>query len=234
MRWYTIVLAILLLLGLTLMLRFGVRLTSRAGRTSLALQVGGISVLRLPLGEKRPPKVGKKKKEKKKETARRAEQKDAGKKEELSRLLAAANDAGFVLETLRKGLSVTREKLLRRIVVNRLTVHIAATAQEPMKTTLQYGALSASVWGAAAALSHLVRLRRRDIVLVPDYGAVSCTVELDIQAWLRLWQIIAAIAGYAALWREVRGILESRAAESKGKTPSPAQGGAKPAAPAQA
>ena len=65
MRWYTIVLAILLLLGLTLMLRFGVRLTSHAGRTSLALQVGGISVLRLPLGERRPPKVGRRKKKKK-------------------------------------------------------------------------------------------------------------------------------------------------------------------------
>ena len=66
MPWGRILLSILLLLGLTLMLRFGVRLTSRAGRTSLALQVGGISVLRLPLGEKRPPKVGKRKKRKRK------------------------------------------------------------------------------------------------------------------------------------------------------------------------
>ena len=236
MRWYTIVLAILLLLGLTLMLRFGVRLTSHAGRTSLALQVGGISVLRLPLGERRPPKVGRRKKKKKEETAPRAKQKDADKKEELSRLLAAASDVDFVLETLRKGLTVTREKLLRRIVVNRLTVHIAVAAQDPMKTTLGYGALSASIYTAASALSRLVRIKHRDIALAPDYAGVACTVVLDIQIWLRLWQIVFAVAGYAALWRETLDILKKKAADGakeQGNT-APAKASSNKSAAAQA
>ena len=143
-------------------------------------------------------------------------------------------------ETMHKangvGLAAPQVGLLRRIVVNRLTVHIAVAAQDPMKTTLGYGALSASIYTAASALSRLVRIKHRDIALAPDYAGVACTVVLDIQIWLRLWQIVFAVAGYAALWRETLDILKKKAADGakeQGNT-APAKASSNKSAAAQA
>lgn len=190
MPWGRILLSILLLLGLTLMLRFGVRLTSRAGQDKPGPS-GGRHIGAAPApGREASPEGGEKEKREKERDrpARRA--KGRWQKRGALRLLAAANDAGFVLETLRKGLSVTREKLLRRIVVNRLTVHIAATAQDPMKTTLQYGALSASVWGA-----------RR-------HSAILCAFAAGTSSWCGLrCRLVHGGAGHSGLAAAVAGLL---------------------------
>ena len=215
MRWLFVLFVVLVLLALMQALRFGMRLTSGGGKTCLAVQVGGLSVFRLRFGEKRPPKLKSRKERERdaaKERKKAKEEKKPKKEGELSQLLSAADDVGFLLESLKKGLSVPTERLLKRIVVSRLTIHVAVGTRDPMMTTICYGALSASVFTAVATLTHLVTVKRRDLVMVPDYGSASTTLELDIQLWLRLWHFTHAAAGYLALWREIKAILKQRAA----------------------
>ena len=202
----------LILLAL-LFLRLGVQITVLDSAVCIAPQLAGITLRRINPWNEKPLK--RKRRKKQKENASRendAKRKDSWK---LKELLRASDDFGVLLESLRKGISLTKERLLRRIVVNRFHLDIAVADCDPMRTTIGFGALSAGIYSAAAALSHLVTMRQRRISIYPSYERQTCQVSGEIQIWLRLWCLLFAALGYWKLFQEIRTLSDSHALKEK-------------------
>jgi len=214
MPWYVLVPLVLLgLLLLLLPLRIGVRVTGQGGSFEIGIQLGGLTVYRIRPGG--PPRV-KSRKSRQKEQKKKADKAAAPKKEKegpsLTELIRISEDIGFLLRQLLAGLSITKRRLLEKIVIDPCTLRLAVAGEDAMATTLSYGGLSAAVYGGAAALSHLVTLRRHDILLWPDYSRSEPDLTLELRGYLRLYHILSALFGYLAIAREVLALLKQRKA----------------------
>ena len=195
----------LILLAL-LFLRLGVQITIQDSAVCIAPQLAGITLCRINPRDEKPLK--RKRGKKRKENApgeNDTERKDLW---DLKELLHASDELGLLLGSLKKGITLTKERLLRRIVVNRFQLDIAVADGDPMKTTMGFGALSAGVYSAAAALSHLVTMRHRKLLIYPSYGRQTCQVNGEIQIWLRLWCLLFAAIGYWKLFQEIRALSD--------------------------
>ncbi|MBQ2697156.1 MAG: hypothetical protein IJF59_00655 [Clostridia bacterium] len=214
MPWTVLVPLVLLgLLLLLLPLRLGLRITGQGGAFEIGVQLGGLTVVRIRPGGPPRVKTAKKRKKEQQKEQQKADKQGEKKGPALTELIRISEDLGFLFAKLKEGLSVTHRRLLQRIVVGHLRLDLGVSGGEPMSTTLAYGGLSASVYGAAAALSHLVTLRRHDIVLWPAYHLPESTVTLDVRCWLRLWHLLWALFGYLAIAREVLALIKERKAQ---------------------
>ena len=194
--------AIGLILLMLLFLRIGIRITIQNGTIRIAPQLAGISLCRISPQKDKPIDLKRKTKKRKPEERKTEKDRSWG----ISELLRTTDNLGAFLSLVKKGLTLTKERLLRRIVVNRFALSIAVGDRDPMKATLGFGALSAGVYSAAAALSHLVTLKHRRISLYPDYAGQTCRVDFDFQMWLRLWNLLFLLIRYWKLLSEIRAL----------------------------
>lgn len=104
-------------------------------------------------------------------------------------------------------------KLLRRLQVKQLTLHIIVRGEDAHKTAESYGRLNAGLHGGLAVLRNFVKIRRTDIRLTPDFSGSG---ESEVRAYILLRAIPARLLGavlsfaITAAWRFLRILMKNK------------------------
>lgn len=80
-------------------------------------------------------------------------------------------------------------RLRRRLVVTKLIFHYTAGGDDPADTALQYGRVSAAVYGMMPEVSRIFNVKHRDISVAVDFDIPKPQIELEISMGLFVWQL---------------------------------------------
>lgn len=81
-------------------------------------------------------------------------------------------------------------RLRRKLGVKQLVFHYTAGGDDPADTALQYGRVSAAVYGMLPAVTKSFNVKRQDISVNVDFDIPRPLVELEIDIGLFVWQLI--------------------------------------------
>ena len=161
---------LLLLIGLTLSAKVGVRVVFGKELTAF-LKIGPVTKQVYPLPEKAKGS-GQKKEKRKKQKEKRQFTWEAV-RELLADLRLPVLDA---LNCGRKGLHV---RVLR--------LHLTVSDRNPAAAAQRYGKLNAFLWPLLAAVENLVCVERRDVTLALDFSAGASSAEGELFVTIRLY-----------------------------------------------
>jgi len=195
MKALIIVIAVILLIAL---LRFGVSVRYSDGGLALTVNAGPVRLRIYPprkkaeKSRKKPSRasVEKKPRRKAKRKAKGQETEKPGKFEAFSEILSA-------------GLNVLN-RLRKRLLIKRLTIHYVFAGDDPMKTALWYGRSTSAVSAVMPALERNFRIRRSDIRTSADFGIDKPLIYADAAISLALWESLYILLAALPVLRTVR------------------------------
>ncbi len=146
------------------------------------------------------------KKKKRRKVKKEAEKAAAsGGKRELSQLELLLREEGplgaarMLMETAKLA-GTAAKRALAAITVDRLVLTIVVAAEDAAETATDYGKVCAGVYPALAVLETVMRVRRTDIAVAPDFlretGEVRGELRLHIFPLRLVWAGIRFFAGY--------------------------------------
>lgn len=81
-------------------------------------------------------------------------------------------------------------RLRRKLGVKQLVFHYTAGGEDPADTALQYGRVSAAVYGMLPAVTKSFNVKNQDISVNVDFDIPKPLIELEIDIGLFVWQLI--------------------------------------------
>lgn len=96
-------------------------------------------------------------------------------------------------------LKTTLRSLVRFITVRKLALCVRVGGEEADDTAVRYGQISAALAASLEALSQLVRIKRPQIRVLPDFTAYKTEARLRMIVWI--WPFGVIGAGIAALFK---------------------------------
>lgn len=216
--WILLVLGgLLLLLFLLLLLPLSLRL-SFDGELKLRIRYCGIPVYRYPprAGKKEKKKAPKFSKKKKKGQKPGKTGKANDKLAQLSALLREDGPsavAAYLTELVRLTATGVR-RLLDTVRMDRLSAELVVATGDAAETALQYGRLCGLVYPAEAALEGLLRIRRREITLRPDFLLEKGTAKLLLRAHALPLRLLIEVPRYLLALLKLGDTPEEELAEN--------------------
>lgn len=162
------------------------------GEFSARIRVLGVPVVLTPPSE--PKSVRSSVKPKKKAVEK------SSKVKELVALLKQDDLAG-TLHFLRAvaGLAAkTVGRVLRSVTVSRLDLQMMIATDDPATTAQRYGQVCSVLYPALAGIESVVRIRRRNLRVEPNFLTEQSAVRFDIRLRMSIWRLLGA--GIALLW----------------------------------
>jgi len=203
----------ILLPAALLALRVGFRLRIDPDSCKVHIQIGGFSVACIPVYPATPPSVEKPKGTKvRKEKAKKQPKKDKPSKQpaDAQAILKAVGGLEGAYTLVRTSLETISERLIKRIVFNRLLFDVRVADKDMMKTTQLFGTLSAVLYPMMAWITHTFTVRHYRLNLTPDYAATEFEVVADVQAWLRIIHVPRTILALRPLIMLVLSALRQK------------------------
>lgn len=197
--WVLLVIgALLLLLFLLLLLPLSLRL-SFDGELDVRIRYIGIPVYRYPKSERKQKKEAAKS-GKKKEGKQKAEKSGKAKPQmaQLSAILKEEGPAAVAayLSKLARLTATGVRRILAAVRVDRLLAELVVATGDAAETALQYGKLCGVVYPAEAALEGIVRVRRREVTLRPDFLLEKGSVKLLLRAHAMPLRLLIEVPRY--------------------------------------
>ncbi len=140
--------------------------------------------------KKEEPKEEKKEEEKEKKPA---EEKPNVFKEVIE--LRGVDGAVDLLSEFSSLLSKFGGGLVKHFVVRKLVVHLAITGSDAADTAIKFGAVSAAAFPAIGVINSAAQLKKRDIIIIPDYTGSVDTQKVYIHTSYRLLSLIVVALG---------------------------------------
>lgn len=81
-------------------------------------------------------------------------------------------------------------RLRRKIGVTKLIFNYTAGGIDPADTALQYGRVSAAVYGMLPEVCRIFNVRRKDISVNVDFDITKPKIELEVSVGLFAWQLV--------------------------------------------
>ncbi len=201
--------ALYILLGivglLLLVLLFPVSLrASFSGEFTVRLRVLGIPFTLYPLREKKPARPAKSARQKRKKKAAKAQKKPSEEKlsASIGRMLKE-DGVGAVLHYLKEMaalLGTAVRRILAALTIDRLELHMVLAGEDAAQTAILHGTACSVVFPALALLQANVRVRSREVQVVPDFVQGERRVAFDVRLHacpLRLlWAVLRLLTGY--------------------------------------
>jgi len=185
-----VLLLLILLLPVHLHVFYHEKLVIRAG----VLFINFTLYPRPPISEKRKQKKAKKEK-----------RKQAKEKEELSRAEEMLRSEG-VLAVVHYYIEMTRligtalKRLVRTITVDKLILNLIVASDDASDTAVNYGRVCSVIYPAQALIESIVRVKKRDINIKPDFllekGNVNGEIRLHVLPVRVLWALLMFFIGY--------------------------------------
>lgn len=193
------ILAGLLTLALLLLLStVGADIRYSDAESSIRMRFNGIPVVKLPLIPE-PVPAALKKKEPKKELKTKKEKPKAEEK-----LVGLFSGAGEMLSYAKRTLSIFYQRIIKKIVINELKIHISVATDDAVRTTVLFGNLSGLVNAVCATLSYMVTLKRCDINIVPDYASKETRANMRAVFKLRILRLLFVVAALYPMYKELK------------------------------
>ena len=182
---FIVIFGILILLAL---LRFGVTAEYNAGGAIIHARVGFLTI-RLYPRETAQKRIAKDKKRKK---AKKTKKKDG-----------KTDTAGFggvegFLEIIQVA-KIALGRMRRRLLVKNLTIRYAAAGEDPSKTAILFGRLSAVISATMPALDSIFRIKRRDIRACADFISAKPSIYANAAVSIALWEALYIAAALLPL-----------------------------------
>jgi len=185
---------LLALIVLLLLSTVGADIRYSDGNSMMILMLNGIRVYKVPLfPDIVPPALAKKKPEELKE-----------KPPTEQALIGLFSGIGDVLSFSKRALSIFYRRLIKKIVINELKIHISVATGDPVRTTVLFGNLSALVNTVCATLSYMVTLKRCDINIVPDYASKETGANMRAVFRLRILRLLFVVAALYPMYKELK------------------------------
>lgn len=153
-----------------------------------------------------PRPAGRKKKKKRRQVKKEAEKAaDSKGKKELSQLELLLQQEGplgaaRMLAETAKLAGTAAKRALAAVTVDRLTLTVIVASEEAAETATDYGKVCAGVYPALAVLETVMRVRRKEIAVAPDFlrekGEVRAEARLHSIPLRLVWAGLRFIAGY--------------------------------------
>ena len=180
-----IVFAVIFLLAF---LRFGVYAEYGANGFLVKVRVGPFSVRVYPSKAKKKKPKDKKKKKKKEKAGKLKDEPDAEKPSKIE----------TVLEVI-KAVKNTLSRIRRKLLIKKLTIRFVAAGEDPAKTALAYGAVSAAFSNLVPVIENMFRIKRRDIRAFADFEASEPSIYVKAVISLAVWEAIYIMAALLPL-----------------------------------
>ena len=217
MTTIAIIIAVLLFV---LFFRFGLAVAYSDAGLVVKARVGPFSLRAYPRKEpserkKRRQKLRRMRKaEKPKRERRRKEKKRKPEEEEPGSL------ESFI--TIFAAVKNVMGRVRRRLLIKRLILHYVSASEDPMKTALAYGGLSAAQNGVVHALDASFRIRKRELTASADFEnskpRIYVNAAISIAVWESLYIFFAILPAIGAMKR-VSGKTAGKDGHDNGKTP---------------
>ncbi len=81
-------------------------------------------------------------------------------------------------------------RLRRKLGIKQLVFHYTAGSEDPADTALQYGRVSAAVYGMLPVVCKTFNIKRQDVSVNVDFDIPKPLIELEIDIGLFVWQLI--------------------------------------------
>ena len=189
---------LLTLIVLLLLSTVGADIRYSDAESSVRVHFNGFTVARLPLIPEPTPTAVKKKEPKRKKPKRREEKPKA---EELTSLFTGT---GEVLSYAKRTLGIFYQRVIKKIVVSQLKIHISVATDDAVRTTVLFGNLSGLVNAVCATLSYMVTLKRCDINIVPDYASMETRANMRAVFKLRILRLLIVVAALYPMYKELK------------------------------
>ncbi len=200
MWWLYSLLGLAALLLLLLLVPVWVRLTYD-GALRVRLWVLGVPVTVYPRERAAVPET---------DPTRRKAAKKPSKLQELADLLRQDDVEGtlhFLKEAARLAGRATK-RVLKAVTVDRLWLQMRIATGEPDTTAQRYGQVCAVLYPTLEWIGHLVRIRRRDLRVEPNFLMESCALRVDIRLRVSVWRLlfaaVAFLCGFIILNEEIK------------------------------
>ena len=89
-------------------------------------------------------------------------------------------------------------RLLRAITVKRLQLQLLIATEDPATTAQRYGQVCGVLYPALAGIESVVRVRKRELRVEPNFLMEKSAVRFDIHLRMSMWRLLGA--GIALLW----------------------------------
>ena len=187
--WYSLLGLLLLIVAALSVPVFG-RL-SYDGELKASIRVLGIPFTLLPQPEK----------EKKKPGGRAAEPVPRSSKfKELLSLMKQDSLSGTLLFLREVAALATKTvgRLLRAVTITRMDLQLLVATGDAATTAQRYGQVCSVLYPALAGMEEVVRIRRRDLRVEPNFLLENSAVRFDVRLRMSVWRLLGA--GIALLW----------------------------------
>lgn len=169
------------------------------GELDMRFRLLGFPVSLLPRFEKRltkrsHPSKGKTAREKRLE---KREEKTLDRLTEIVYLIKQDDVGGtlhFLVEVAKLA-AKTIGRILRSVRVKQLDLQILVGAENPDVTAQRYGQVCSVLYPALAGIEHVVRIRRRNVQVEPNFLLEQSVVRFDIKLRVSIWRLLVAIIG---------------------------------------
>ena len=189
-------LALLGLLVLLLLVPVFVRVQYREELT-VCVRVWGIPVYRFPNAKPRPPQT-----DKPKTTARKQPNTmltDLSQRLKTDGVRAVAEE----VQALARIAGGAARRVVRAITVRRLQLQLIVASCDAATTAQDTGRICAVLYPSLTAIQSVVRIRKREVTVTPDYlaeqGRVTAEVTGHVIPLRILWAALGAVVSYGAL-----------------------------------
>lgn len=152
----------------------------------------------------------------------RKEKKPPEKKPDLPEKKETAPDVRNILHKInvfsgmiKQLISIVWNKLLRRIVWERLRFILVVSEEDAADTAIRYGQASAAVYNAAALLCNTFTVRRREVRVESDFRPGNAYCELDCEISLRVFHAAAALLAAAMVAFRNRRMIQREFAKGE-------------------
>ena len=85
--------------------------------------------------------------------------------------------------------------LIKHFIIRKLVVHYGVTGKDAADTAIKFGAISAAIFPSIGVISKAAKVKKRDIVIIPDYTGSEDKQEIYIHMSYRLLALIAVALG---------------------------------------
>lgn len=89
-------------------------------------------------------------------------------------------------------------RVLRSVTVSRLELQMLIATDDPATTAQRYGQVCSVLYPALAGIEQVVRVRRRNLRVEPNFLMEKSAVRFDIRLRMSVWRLLGA--GIALLW----------------------------------
>ena len=183
-----IVLAVIVLFVLIALLRFSVFVEYSSEGVIVTGRAVFFKFQFYPSKEETEEEVTKKerKKARKKDKKRKKELKKKAEKEPEEKKPGTLKTVQNMLPDILKGLN----RLRRRLLVKRLTLHLALANDDPYKAAMTFGYLNSAIGTVLPLLEKSLRIKRRDFQTAVDFEAAEHYIYINAAISIAVWEAV--------------------------------------------